>query len=195
MKKLLYLLLLLLSSCSVENNSDLYELNKLTKYDITIITKQSKIVNELNLNELDYIEINDVYNKISHIKLHKNSIKQNWIDKTIKNNHIDYNFYINESINNYFNFTVELNFISYYNNLIYYKSYNNWHNTNSYYKWYVNGFSLDTSKIKNTYDFKIITYLYFKVSNDNDAYYVQIPMYINGTINIIDEHITFNIDI
>lgn len=196
MKKIFYLLLLLLlPNCSIEKESDLYELKQLTKYETTIITEHDEIVNKLRLNELDYIYLDAIYDKIVDIKSHKNSIKETWIDKEIKNDNVDYNFYINELINNYFDFTIKLDFIKYDDESTYYKSYDGWCNINTQYKWNINGFSIYTSKTKNVYDFKITTYLYFKVLNENEIYYIQIPMYINGTINIVDESITFDIDV
>lgn len=195
MRNLLLLFLLSLTSCVIDGESYLYDINQITKYDVIIISETNEVVNKLNLDKLELIDDKLVYEKINDIKNNKLN-KSEWLEKEHNDEYTYYNFFIKNDISDFYNFTIELKFVKYNDNeTIYYKQYDAWYMA-SLYKWDVNGFSLNSNKIQNEYQYEITTYIYFKLMNeDYSIYYIKVPMYIKGTVNIIEETITHNIDI
>lgn len=77
---------------------------------------------------------------------------------------------------------------------LYYKDYKATASS-SFYKWHMNGFGLSTAGTSGLYKFDSTSYLYFKIAEEGEITYLQVPIKVSGNYNPVNHHLEFNYSI
>ena len=99
------------------------------------------------------------------------------------------------SINSANKLTLQLSLINYDDDgSLYYKDYKATASS-SLYKWHMNGFGLSTAGTSGLYKFDSVSYLYFKIVEEDEITYLQVPLKVSGEYNPADHHLDFSYSI